>query len=119
MSQAPFNPYSKKAPVFFPSFKYQADGSSRLFETEEEFNLEGEGWFDSIGAAEAADGAPAAPAKAPKGGKGGKAAKAQHAAPAEVFDRDAAIAQLHAANYDVSEDTTNEELQEALKELAG
>lgn len=93
-----FNP-NAGGKTFWPSYKYKADGTSRLFETEEEFKLEGKGWFESPGEAQEA---------AAKSKKGGNA-----------FDRDGAIAKLVKAGYTVSEDTKDEELQEALKNLKG
>ena len=113
MSQRPFNP-NKGGKKFWPSVKYAADGSSRLFETEEEFNLEGDGFYHSrVEAAEAAE-----TDEKPKARRRGKkyAEKADATPAPDEFDREAAIALLKKEGYDIPEGTTDEELKEALAE---
>lgn len=97
--------------VLWPSIKYAADGSSRLFETEEEFTLDGEGYFENVAEAQAAAEAPAPKTKA----KG----KPAHAKVADAFDRDAAIATLTEAGYTELESATDDELKAAVEGLKG
>lgn len=98
-----FNP-NANGKTFWPSYKYKTDGSSRLFETEEEFKLEGEGWYERPGAAAAAEEKPKN--KAPKAGPKG-----------DKFDRAEAIAKLTKAGYTVTDDTPDAELKEAIGAL--
>jgi hypothetical protein len=118
MSDLPFNPYSKKAPTYWPSVKYQADGSTRLFADEAEFEHEGEGWYDHPSLAEeAANGEPKKLTKAEEKAAKAAAKAAEAAAKSTTFDREAAIAKLVEAGYEVAEETTDDELIEALKKL--
>lgn len=124
MSDQPFNP-NAKGKKYWPSIKYDIDDNPRRFETEEEFKLEGEGFYDNRTAAQEAK-ADAEASKAKSGGSkstskaksGGSKTKAKEPEKEEdTFDRDAAVAKLTDAGYEVTEDTSDDDIKAALDEL--